>query len=157
MEIFLALILLLAVLAALAYPLYNSRPRLQTITTGALGDLMAQRDGLYATLHDLDLDYQLGKLDAEDYGALREKYLSRAAVVLQELDAVGDTPANASTLDAEIEKEIAALRRRTPTQPSPVQRGRDEGRGRATLQCSNCGRAYSRGDRFCARCGQALS
>src|SRR5919206_5369439 len=93
MDIFLAIVLLFVVLTILAYPLYRSRPAAALTRTSALDDLQAERDGLYATMRDLDQDYQLGKLDEADYPALREKHLARAAQVLRMLDAVNRTEA----------------------------------------------------------------
>ncbi len=172
MDILLAFLLLAAVLAVLAYPLYQSRPRAALSVGGALSDLLAQRDGLYATLRDLDLDYELGKLDSEDYNARREKYLSRAALVLKQLDTVrgADGPENA--LSDDIEREVAALRRQStesktppstdhiePRSPSPRVPSRvlKAGSVRSAPTCPNCGRAYNEGDRFCALCGHTLT
>lgn len=145
MEILLGLVLLTAVFALLGYPLYRARPRALVAGTGALGDLVAQRDGLYATLRDLDLDFELGKLDRGDYQTRREKYLARATLVLKQLDLIREEGAKASSQSEEIEREVAVLRR-TPAagaeSDSPV--------------CPNCGRAYNEGDRFCGRCGNTL-
>ncbi len=160
MEIVLALVLLAAVFAALAYPLYAERPRVEFATAGTLNDLLAQRDGIYATLRDLDLDYQLGKLDAPDYQARREKYLARAAVLLQQLDALRGTDAAHRDLSDEIEREVAALRRGNPSQPPLARGGNGEvqsaANGRRSF-CTHCGHPRGPGDRFCANCGQALS
>lgn len=150
----------------LAYPLYNARAQALTVNASALDDLLAERDGVYATLRDLEMDQQLGKLDAADYRMLRERYMTRATEILQQLDALrGEGAGQAAS--AEIEKEVAALRGRTITPPAgPVP---DEGRtssqkpsssiGRplSDLRCGNCGRPYKKGDQFCARCGRALS
>jgi hypothetical protein len=111
LDIVIAVLVLAAALAALAYPMYRTRVQAVALNASTLDDLLAQRDGVYATLRDLELDRQLGKLDATDYNALREKYMTRATEVLQELDALrgeGET----QEASAEIEKEIAALRRR---------------------------------------------
>ena len=118
MNLLLGLILLAAAFAILAYPLYQSRARALIGSGGAFSELEAQRDGLYATLRDLDLDYELGKLDVEDYTARREKYLARASLVLQQLDLERSTNEEESDLGEEIEREVAALRR----PPSDIRR-----------------------------------
>ena len=87
MEILIAIFVLIAAFVVLGYPLYAARPRAWSSPSSGLGDLFAQRDGIYATLRDLDQDYQLGKLDDADYKTRRERQLARAAVVLKELDA----------------------------------------------------------------------
>ncbi|MGE5139755.1 MAG: hypothetical protein ACM3JD_09850 [Rudaea sp.] len=146
MDLILAGILLIGVFAALGYPLYRARPRVRVSGGSPLGDLLAQRDGLYATLRDLDLDFQLGKLDEADYRGLREKYLSRAATVLHEIDAFRSN-SKRSALDDGIEREVAALRRTSA----------GNGRPAGERVCSNCGRPFQNGDLFCGKCGQALS
>jgi hypothetical protein len=122
------------------------------VNASTLDDLLAQRDGVYATLRDLELDQQLGKLDAADYTTLREKYMTRATEILQELDALrGEGDAQAAS--AEIEKQVAALRQKAErsTQNKEISKASSE------LHCTNCGRPYTAGDQFCARCGRALS
>ncbi len=111
MDVILALLVLAAAVTALGYPLYQARSRSIPAPAGRLADLLAQRDGIYAMLRDLDLDYELGKLDAADYQARREKYLGRAVVILQQLDAQrGLAPGNADA-SAEIDREVAVLRK----------------------------------------------
>lgn len=157
MDIAVALLVLIAALAILAYPLYLSRPRPAVFSVSTLDDVIARRDGTYATLRDLELDHELGKLDDRDYKALRESYLVQASDILRELDALRGEGVNASAGD-EIEEEIAALRRQPaeaksmPLEVKPTPTAGSE----TVLECPNCGRAYSRGDRFCARCGKAL-
>jgi hypothetical protein len=145
MDILIGLLLLAVVFAVLAFPLYQARPRAFASSGSALSDLLAQRDGLYATLRDLDLDFELGKLDGPDYHSRREKYLGRASLVLHQLDLMRVANGEESSRSEEIEREVAALRR------PPA--GRID---RSTLACSNCGGAYNEGDRFCRRCGHTL-
>ncbi len=125
---------------------------------GALDGLTAQRDSAYDAIRDLDFDFQMGKLSQTDYTALREKSKTRAALALQQIDALGEngggvnieeqvvplraTKRAAPPADDEIEREIARLR---------------AGRGAASvLRCGNCGTSYHAGDEFCAKCGKKL-
>jgi hypothetical protein len=178
LDFVLAILVLAATLAALGYPLYRARTQAAMVNASTLDDLLAQRDGVYATLRDLELDQQLGKLDVADYNALREKYMARATEILQELDMLrGEDGGEAN---AEIEKEVAALRKgsqtremlaarsenreprvrvkdtRTETARPERNEGSDGKRQEAKLYCTNCGRPYKVGDKFCARCGHAL-
>lgn len=144
MEFFVALIVVLATLAALAYPLYRARSGTELASASTLDEVMAARDGVYAMLRDLDLDHALGKLNDHDYAVLRDKYMTRAVNLLRELDALRGVGATADA-SAEIEREVAALRR-TPTVPSAK-----------GMICGNCGQAYDEGDKFCSRCGRKLA
>lgn len=159
MELVLALLVLAAAIALLAYPLYRAQTQNFAFDAAStLDDLLAERDGVYATLRDLDTDKQLGKLDDADYTALREKYLARATALLQQLDTLRGE-GEAQDASAEIERQVAALRRRTTdderrTKPNETSNVKRETSG---LRCANCGRPHKAGDQFCARCGRALS
>ncbi len=146
MDLVLAAALLALVFAVLAYPLYRTRTRAPLFSTNPLGDGVAQRDGIYATLRDLDQDYQIGKLDEADYRARREKYLGRAALILREIDAEKGAEENTQAQSEAIEAEVAALRQ-----------ARQEAGREPTGYCRQCGQPYKAGDLFCAKCGQALS
>lgn len=162
MEVLLALVVLAAALVILAYPLYLAQTRTRMISVSTLDDLVAQRNGVYATLRDLDLDHDLGKLDERDYQDLREKYMTRATEIIQQLDALGGAGVSASASE-EIEKEVAALRRpRTEDGGEARDEKREKRKEKRAIQvgagfCPNCGNKYEAGDRFCAKCGQALS
>lgn len=153
MEIVLAVLILALALIALAYPLYRAQTQAAFVNASTLDDLLAQRDGVYATLRDLELDQQLGKLDAGDYNALRERYMTRAAEILQELDTLRGQ-GGGKDASAEIEQEVAALRKKTERRTQTAEKDAAQ---TTDLHCSNCGRAYKPGDKFCARCGRALA
>ncbi len=119
-------------------------------------ELEARREALYAALKDLEFDHEMGKLSAEDYAALRERYTVQAVAVLQQLDALaaeeppvvgqGDAAAGPEvevSAEKEMEREVAALRQATKT--------------RAPLVCPVCRRACQPGDTFCAGCGASLA
>lgn len=149
MEFILALVVLAAALAVLAFPLYRAQQQPVTVNVSTLDDLLAQRDAIYTTLRDLDLDKQLGKIDDADYNALREKYMTQATNILQRLDELQGQGSAAEASDA-LEKEIAAQRR----QPA---RKKASGSAQAAGFCRKCGRPFDKGDKFCAKCGQALN
>lgn len=159
LELIVTLLILSAAFLALAYPLYRARTQALTVNASTLDDLLAERDGVYATLRDLELDKQLGKLDDADYYALHEKYMARAAVLLRELDTLRGE-GDGKDASAEIEKEVAALRNKTTDngqQTTDNSKTLSVTRHPSDLHCTNCGRPYKPGDKFCARCGRALS
>ncbi len=127
MEFVLVAIVLAAVFAFIAFPILNP-PRTEKTESNALETLIAQRDSTYQAIRDLDFDYELGKLSTNDYTTLRERYKGRAAMTLQQIDAMGQADA-----------ERVALTR-----------GQE-------MQCGNCGTPYELGDKFCRRCGNRLN
>jgi hypothetical protein len=157
MEFALAILVLALALAVLAYPLYRVRTQPLTAAGSALDDLYAERDGVYATLRDLDLDRQLGKLDQADYAALRDKYMTRATEILQQIDWLHGEGA-ATSASTGLEQEIAALRAHKPEDRLPAGDGQITAvpQPGQTVRCPNCGRPCPPGDKYCARCGYAL-
>lgn len=102
--------------------------------------LTLQKETLYTAIHDLDFDFQTGKVEQQDYAELRHDLEEEAIQTLRQLDTVDPFVA----LDGEIERQIAALR-----QPhlghSPA----------ATVAvCDSCGATRQEDQNFCASCGQ---
>jgi hypothetical protein len=159
LEFILAAIIVLGILAFIAYPLFSAAREDMTETSGALDGLLSQRDAEYDALRDLDFDFQMGKLSLSDYTSLREKYMARAAVALQQIDAIGSNGDG-----ARIEEQVAQLRstkRAAPPTDDAIER--EVARLRASkdatsnLRCAKCGTPYRAGDAFCAKCGKKLT
>ncbi len=118
-------------------------------------ELLARREVALTAIKDLEFDHAVGKIEEEDFQALNAQLRAEAIAVLKEIDrrlgAIADVGAQPerevarkrrkktaapASLEAQIEAEIAALRR-------PAQ-------GRS---CARCGAALAAEDRFCKRCG----
>jgi hypothetical protein len=85
----LACLLGLAFLAYLLLPIALEAGGTLLRPSGArseLGDLYIQREGTYATLKDLDFDFETGKLIEQDYRELRARYSAEAARILTRID-----------------------------------------------------------------------
>ncbi len=111
MEYLVIAVILIIVIAVIAYPLFSGTRSQTAKTPNALDGLIAQRDSAYDALRDLDFDFQMGKLSQSDYAALRDKYMARAALALQQIDAL----LGADGADERIEQEVARLRERRAT------------------------------------------
>ena len=147
--------------------------------------LLAERDRILTSLEELDFDYAVGKIPAEDYPILRRALVQKGADVLRALDqyenevpeqefetrletaitarrtipeqvnvqTAGDDPYEESSLparalnqihaDDEIEALIAARRRQRSDKSAGF--------------CPQCGNVVTQSDRFCSKCGTALS
>ena len=161
MELILAAIIVLGVLAFIAFPLFNTPPEEQTETPVALDGLLSQRDAAYDAIRDLDFDFQMGKLSQSDYSTMRERYKGRAALALEQIDETSRTSAGAGE---HAEEQIAALRaakRASPPADDAIEREIARRRARkgapVGLRCGNCGTPYTAGDAFCSKCGTSLT
>jgi predicted nucleic acid-binding Zn ribbon protein len=140
------LILILAVIAAVAWPLLNPpkpSPAAERELSPDLEELASQRDTAYRAISELEFDHQLGNLSQQDYQSLRERYRAEAAGIMQQLERA-----------REPEKEAVAA---TRTVSSRVGRARKAPEALTDRRaCPACGKAVPAGDRFCWHCGAAL-
>ncbi len=177
LEFILVAVLVVAVIAFIAYPLFTHPQEKSRPAADALDNWIAQRDSAYDAIRDLDFDYQMGKLSQSDYDALRNKYRARAAAALEQIDAV----LGRAGAEARIEDEVARLRERrraaVASQALAASRGTnghaapsaaEAPNGDAIEQqvarlragrrrCPNCGNPYQADDLFCSKCGHKLA
>ena len=102
----------------------------------------ARRRVALTALRDLEYDRATGKLDEEDYDALKLE-LSREALMHLEgdEDAEEGPETEAARVARQLEDEIAQIRRAI----------------REGMQCPSCDHVNSIGARYCARCGKRLA
>ena len=117
--------------------------------------LLAERDRLLSALQELDFDYHLGKIPAEDYPPQRAVLAHDTAEVLRRLDELPElegaqvvpagaaAPVEVEPPDEQLEFLIASHRR-----------SRKE---KAIGFCSKCGKPVKKSDKFCPRCGMAIT
>lgn len=130
--------------------------------------LLAERERLLNALLELDFDYTLGKIPAEDYPAQRAALLQAGVSVLKRLDEL-QGEANGKGAEERIEAELASKRigGGEKAVPDSGEAQEDElealiaARRRARQEksagfCPHCGGALYQSDRFCARCGAAV-
>ena len=55
-------------------------------------ELQVERDFLLKSIADLDAEHAAGDINADDYGALRDDYVARAADVLRQIEGVPSAP-----------------------------------------------------------------
>ena len=180
MDIVVALVgLAIAVIVAvyIAQPLIL-KTRVKTAAPESPRDkLLAERGALYATIRDLELDFQTGKLVEADYRAMRETYAARGVEILKELDAmnVGPQEARSKRQKAVADDIEATVQARRRTKPQAAGRMAEEDEIEAAIRarrqtkisdqqstishpaCPSCGTLFDPADRFCGKCGAALT
>jgi hypothetical protein len=165
-SVFLILAVLVAVGVYLYAPLLNRSRHFRTDGGHDVSALQAERDRVINSLQELDFDFKLGKIPAEDYPEQRTALLQKGADVLRKLDEL--SPASASTRDAEtrIEKAAAAKRGDSSAKDaevtdddieSMISARRKQHKGKSAGFCPKCGKPVMVSDKFCPSCGKALS
>ncbi|MBP1623300.1 MAG: hypothetical protein H6Q07_1320 [Acidobacteria bacterium] len=127
------------------FPLFRQAkgtPELDLPDETDLDRLLDRKAVVYRSLRDLDFEHAMGRLSDADYQRLQADYKNDAALLLQELDQLGDS----EDLDKSIERDIAA-RKTAPAAP---------GTERKAYRCPSCGAETVPGKKYCADCGKRL-
>jgi len=123
-----ALALGLGSVAFLLAPLARSDEEILPSQEDTAPETRIEREQLYESIHDLDHDYETGKLDEEGWQSLRAELRGRAVALLAR--------------EREQESAVGEAQSAEPEGPAG---------------CPSCGAEARPGDRFCARCGSALA
>lgn len=165
------LVLAVGLLVALfvAQPLAERRARRITAEAHEISALMAERDRVINALQELDFDFKLNKIPAEDYPLQRAELLKKGAEILKQLDALAPSSSPASNGKAvdRIESAVAA-RRADLASAKAVARDDDDiealiAARRKTRKeksggfCPRCGKPVLASDRFCSHCGKSIT
>ncbi len=177
MTLFACGLLALGVLAYMISPMLersDRRPWSARSAWAALArrdDLQKKKDFIYSSIRELNIDYSMGKLAAEDHEALRQEYMNEASDVLDELDrtAGSDLP-----VEEQIEEAVLEIRRRrepgaavveAPVEVTKidVERATQPAQPAQPVQpvsgqsCGGCGTVNEESAKFCIECGASLT
>ncbi|MBI5934925.1 MAG: zinc ribbon domain-containing protein [Chloroflexi bacterium] len=165
---FLALAVFLAVGLYVGQPFFERGGRRRSSAEAhEVSALMAERDRVVNALQELDFDFQLNKIPAEDYPAQRAELLKKGADVLKQLDALAPATTNGKATVDRIESAVAARRADLSNAPIAVRTDDDVEALIATRRkarkdksggfCPRCGKPALASDRFCPHCGKSIA
>ena len=102
LQITLIVTFVLPALAIVLWPLFRGRAGDAPATADRPPDdrrleLEEEKTALYRALRELEFDHEAGHLSDADYAGLRERYETRAAALITDLDALGPAPAPRET------------------------------------------------------------
>ena len=120
--------------------------------------LLANRDNALSAMQELDFDFKLGKIPAEEYSVQRASLLKMGAEVLRRLDEVQDAqlaPTEEPGKPAAIEQPIKQLA--DEDLEDLIAKRRATRQQRAAGFCPKCGKPILQSDLFCSSCGQVVS
>jgi hypothetical protein len=122
----------LGLAAAVGYPLWKGVK--EDALPSLSGGLVVQDGVAYSDPNELALDRALGRVGGE-----------APAMTAARVD-----------LEAELERQVAALRRQRGIAPPPAATAVSPAAATVAGDCPQCGQAYDAADRFCVRCGASL-
>ena len=116
--------------------------------TDILQELKNKKNGVYATIRELEFDLSMGKLTEEDFQILKRQYTQEAVGYMSAIDKLESLPTTLSkpvdtAHEEEIEQSDTAIR--TP-----------ESAQKKCIYCTSCGAKAAVESRFCAACGSNL-
>ena len=165
--IFFTLAIFILVAMYLYAPFMERRARRVTEEEHELSALLAERDRVINSLQELDFDFKLGKIPAEDYPTQRSGLLQKGADILRKIDSFSPIPATAQDEEARLEKAIAAHRADAASTAkaevsdddieSVLASRRKSRKTKAGGFCPKCGKPIQVTDRFCPSCGKSLT
>jgi NADH pyrophosphatase NudC (nudix superfamily) len=153
-----------------AQPLFERRGRRLVAEAHETSALMAERDRVVNALQELDFDFNLNKIPAEDYPIQRAELLKKGADVLKQLDALTPNSHPASHAEAAADRIESAVAARRADLSSAQAVARDDDDVEALIAsrrkmrkeksggfCPRCGKPVLVSDRFCPHCGKSIS
>lgn len=164
-----SIFLVLAVLVIVGMYLYApfmSRPRkLSTNEMHDISALKAERDRVINSLQELDFDFKLGKIPAEDYPEQRAELLKKGSDILRKLDELEPLLASSRNAESRIEKAAAAKRADSSSTAAElsdedieamIAARRKQHKSKSAGFCPSCGKPVLVSDSFCPSCGKSL-
>ena len=164
-----SIFLILAVLVIAGIYLYapfTTRGRRAGVTEmREVSSLKAERDRVINSLQELDFDFNLGKIPAEDYPAQRASLLKKGAEILRQLDELEPVIASARDAESRIEKAAAAKRADASSKAGELNdeeveamlaARRKQYKSKPAGFCPSCGKPVLAADNFCPSCGKSL-
>ncbi|MDD2921949.1 MAG: zinc-ribbon domain-containing protein [Anaerolineales bacterium] len=167
-SIFLVLAVILLVGLFIYAPFTAHSRRLHAVETLQVSALKAERDRVINALQELDFDFNLGKIPAEEYPAQRGALLQKGADILRSLDELAPVISSNSDAEARLEKAIvsgrADMAASAPVEvevsdddiESMLAARRKERKDKSAGFCPKCGKAALVTDKFCPSCGKSL-
>jgi NADH pyrophosphatase NudC (nudix superfamily) len=152
----------------ISQPFLERRGRKMTAEAHETSALMAERDRVINALQELDFDYNLKKIPAEDYPVQRAELLQKGAEILKKLDTLLPSSFGKGSAADRVESAVAARRADMSTTEQPSLRDDDDvealiaARRKSRKEksggfCPRCGKPMLVSDRFCPHCGKSIA
>ena len=147
-SILVVLALIIAVLAIIVRPFVFSHENQRDPRDHMISALRAEYEQILTILQEMELDHVMGKINDEDYKALRQETLARGADVLRKLDDLGMPPDDPQIIEERGESDLLRLE-------AMIEQEITKRRATAST-CNKCGKPVLAGDLYCSHCGHSL-
>ena len=114
-----------------------------------LSELIVRKDAVLLSIKELEFDHRTGKLSQDDFDLFNHRLRQQAVGLLRQIERRSPDLAQ---LDAQVEKEIAAMRATVS-----VAEDVDPAPSSETIACPTCHNPVTSTDNFCAKCGTNLA
>lgn len=164
-SIFLVLAVLVMVGIYLYAPFMSRGRRLSTDEMHEISAFKAERDRVINALQELDFDFKLGKIPAEDYPEQRAELLKKGSEILRKLDELEPVVSSARDVESRLEKAAAAKRADSSSSAAEltdedieamIAARRKQHKSKSAGFCPSCGKPVLAADNFCPSCGKSL-
>lgn len=110
--------------------------------------LIADKERLLQAIEEVDLEFELKKISAEEHTRNRDKLMVEAAGVLKELDKLPKLSSGKKSKAGQVQEEDALEKM--------IAERRQQIKSDQILKCPHCGEGVEKGAQFCSHCGGAL-
>ncbi|MCB0103872.1 MAG: zinc ribbon domain-containing protein [Anaerolineales bacterium] len=164
-SIFLILAVFIIVGMYLYLPFTVRARRISNVDMHEISALKAGRDRVINSLQELDFDFKLGKVPAEDYPEQRAELLKKGAEILRKLDELEPRVSSARNAESRIETAAAAKRADASSSAAEISDDdleamiaarRKQHKSKPAGFCPSCGKPVLAADQFCPSCGKSL-
>lgn len=159
LTITIALVLSLAALAFVLWPLFSAKVKPYHTENDELTELLVRKEGIMAAIKDLEFDHQVGKVSEEDYQRFDARLRRQAIAYLQQIEKVApQTVGLEDTLEAEIARQRRTANGKAKTVPPKVEAVKPVAISAPGARfCTTCGEPLQPNHKFCANCGTPVA
>lgn len=121
--------------------------------------LIDERERILANLRELDFDFNMGKIPAEDYPKIREQLMQRGAEILRQFDQLPDQYRPIPKVEmgsAELAEDGNAPDPLFDTIETKIAERRRARQEKAAGFCPSCGSPILKSDVYCWKCGHKI-
>jgi hypothetical protein len=160
LTITIALLLSLAALAFVLWPLFSAKVKPYHTENDELAELLVRKEGIMAAIKDLEFDHRVGKVSEEDFQRFDARLRRQAIIYMQQIEKIA--PETTGLEDA-LEAEIARQRRTdngkaaAPVRVETTKVVAAAPTASSSRFCTTCGEPLSANHKFCANCGTPIA